>query len=338
MANDWNSVRDMALDCLNSTWTMVRWAARSQEDDYDTEKAALHLAAIDTALNTFRQAMEIFQPGFECATSDLRYSPVFDALALASVGEGPRPDFGICATAHEKAFELLRLMILWIEDGLNDELDSRGAPDNCLEGIDDLHKRSPVKLRDDLQRLVGKNNSLQSALSAQQLRKLSAWVTREWAAVASQQTKEQATAPVVVVDDPVADVPRYSIDRVNRTLEWFGERFESIERNPFQVIEILYDAFENGSPWVPLERLRDLCKDVRALDKGMAELFTIRVKQPQRKKTQNDKKRVKLPDGKTVIKGTGRTGTKHAVYEFIEKRGGVGAASYRLRPKDEIPV
>lgn len=43
---DWNGVRAMALDGLNSTWGMVHWAARSQEEDYGTEKAALHLAAV----------------------------------------------------------------------------------------------------------------------------------------------------------------------------------------------------------------------------------------------------------------------------------------------------
>ncbi|WP_396160189.1 hypothetical protein [Flavobacterium sp.] len=188
MANDWNSVRAMALDCLNSTWDMVCWAARSQEDDYDREKAARHLAAIDTALNTFRQAMEIFQPGLECATSDLKHSPVFDALALASVGEGPRPDFGLCATAHEKAFKLLRMAILWVEDGLNDELDRRGAPDNHVVGISDMHKRSPEQLRDTLCGLE-QIKSLQSVLPAKQLPKLRAWIDREWAAVVGRQTR-----------------------------------------------------------------------------------------------------------------------------------------------------
>lgn len=182
---DWSLVRATALDCLNATWGMVCWAERSQQDDYDTASAALHLSAIDQAHNTFRLAMEVLLPGFESATSDqLRHSPVFDALAVASVGEGPRPDFGICSTAHEKAFEVLRLAILWVENGLNDELERRDAPDSCLEGIEDLHKRSPVQLRDDLQRLE-KNESLQSALSARQLRTLRAWVGREWAAVAT---------------------------------------------------------------------------------------------------------------------------------------------------------
>ena len=124
---------------------------------------------------------------------------------------------------------------------------------------------------------------------------------------------------VVAQVDPVVVAPQYSLDRINRTLEWFGERFESIERNPFQVIEILYDAFDKGSQWVTLDKLRSSCPDVFALQRGLAEVFIVR-----------------------VIKGRGRNkkrvNTKHPVYEFIEKRGGAGAASYRLRPMDEIPV
>jgi hypothetical protein len=134
MAIDWDGVRATTLDCLNATWGMVCWAARSQEDDYDTEKAALHLAAMDTALNTFRRAREILQPGIEYATRDLRHSPVFVALAVASVGKGPTPDFKLCATAHEKAFQLLRMAILGVENGLNDELERRGAPVDINSG------------------------------------------------------------------------------------------------------------------------------------------------------------------------------------------------------------
>jgi hypothetical protein len=184
MATDWNIVRATALDCLDATWTMIRWAARSQEDDYDTEMAALHLAAIDAALNTFRRALEILQPGLECGTSDLRHSPVFDAFALASVGEGPRPDFKLCATAHEKAFQLLRMAILGVENGLNDELDRRGAPDSQLLGIDDLHRLSAVQLCDTM-RSLGKSSSPNSILTAKHLHELRAWIDREWASVCS---------------------------------------------------------------------------------------------------------------------------------------------------------
>jgi hypothetical protein len=168
---------------------MVCWAARSQEDDYDTEKAALHLTAMDTALKTFGLALEILQPGLKCTTGDLRHSPVFDALALASVGEGPRPDFKLCATAHEKAFQLLRMAILRVEDGLNDELDRRGAPDSHLLGIDDLHRQSASQLSDTL-RCLGKNSSSESILTARQLHELRACIDLEWAAVISDPVTE----------------------------------------------------------------------------------------------------------------------------------------------------
>ena len=184
MASDWNIVRATALDCLNATWDMVWWAAQSKEDDYDTEEAALHLAAIENSLNTFRRAREILQPGLECSTSDSRHSPVFDALALASAGEGSRPDFKLCATAHEKAFQLLRIAILRVEDRLNDELDRRGAPDSHLLGISDLRRQSASQLSDTL-RCLGKNYSPESILTARRLHELRAWIDREWATISN---------------------------------------------------------------------------------------------------------------------------------------------------------
>ena len=122
--------------------------------------------------------------------------------------------------------------------------------------------------------------------------------------------------PKVMVEPP----REHSIDRDNRTLEWFGERFEAIERNPFMVVEILYDAFLNGSQWVTLEKLRYLCKDVQALqDYGMAEVFTVRVEKEQG----GNRKR-------------GRA--KHPIYKLIQKGGCNNSAKYRLIPKNEIPV
>ena len=139
----------------------------------------------------------------------------------------------------------------------------------------------------------------------------------EW--LAKKLIEKQTVAPVVLPVDPVEDVPRYSLDRTNRTLEWFGERFETLERNPFQVIEVLYDAFVKGSQWVTLDNLRAKCPDVRALDKGMAEVFIVRV---EKRRGKNSK----------------RVNTKHPVYQYIEKRGGTGSLSFRLRPMNEIPV
>lgn len=210
MAIDWDGVRATTLDCLNATWGMVCWAARSQEDDYDTEKAALHLAAIDTAQNTFRRAMEILQPGFECATNDLRYSPVFDAFALATVGEGPRPDFMLCATAHENAFQLLRMAILRVEDGLNDELDRRGAPDSVVMGINDLHRLSAAQLYDTL-RCLGKSFCLDGILTARQFHELRARIDREWAAVISD---SDAKASKTGRSAPNQTTPEQKVERI----------------------------------------------------------------------------------------------------------------------------
>jgi hypothetical protein len=186
---DWNAVRAMAHDCLNSTWAMVSWAARSQEDDYDTEKAASHLDAIDTALNTFRRAMEVFQPGLECSSSvSLRHSSVFDALVLATVGEGARPDFRFgpvhCATAHEAAFELLRMGILWVEEGVFEDMDDRWFKDEKEVTIGILHKLPLPVLRDTLAGW-GKRRPLAKLLDARGLKALRTWIDLEWAAVSN---------------------------------------------------------------------------------------------------------------------------------------------------------
>jgi hypothetical protein len=182
---DWDAVRRAADDCLNATWSLVCFAERSTGSDYDSDVAAVHLTAIDRARDTFRPAMEVLQPGLECATDvSIRYSPVFDTLALATAGQSERPDFryGLvcCATAHEAAFELLRWAILWVENGLNAELDERGLPNQYVAGIDDLHELSPEELRDTLVRLE-RRESLQGLVRGRGVRQIRAWIEREWA-------------------------------------------------------------------------------------------------------------------------------------------------------------
>lgn len=189
---DWDAVRRAASDCHDATWSLMCFAEWSQESDYDTQRAAAHLAAIDRACGIFRPAMEVLQPGLGFAGGDdsLRYSPVFDALALATASQSERPDFRYgpvcCATAHEAAFELLRWAILRIEDGLNDELDDRGLPDECVASIDDLHKLSSEELRDTLVRLETKK-SLQKLVNGRGSRQISAWIDKEWAAAKANQ-------------------------------------------------------------------------------------------------------------------------------------------------------
>ena len=176
---DWTTVRQMASECLRATWDLVWWAGQSQEDDYDVDSAALHLAAIDNAADTLTRAIHVFQ---------LHH---FDSIAKASVGEGPRPDFWLggvcCATAHQTAFELLRVAVLWVETGMNDELDDRGIGDQYIASIDDLHELSPEALRDTLSHLE-RRKSL-NCLPDGWTNRIIAWITREWAAVSQSPAK-----------------------------------------------------------------------------------------------------------------------------------------------------
>jgi hypothetical protein len=107
---------------------------------------------------------------------------------LASVGEGPRPDFRFgsvcCATAHETAYELLRRALMCVEDGL------------CSLNIgsaDELHNLSPEALRDTLSRLE-KGSSAQGIVYAPQTHQVRAWIGREWAAVSQTPCKDEVEA------------------------------------------------------------------------------------------------------------------------------------------------
>lgn len=177
--SDWTTVRQVALECLSATCDLVWWAGESQGDDYDVDSAALHLAAIDRAADTLTRAIHMFR---------LHH---FDSIAKASVGEGPRPDFwlgGVCGnTAHQTAFELLRVTVLWVENGLNNELDDGGMDDHYIASIDDLHDLPPESLRDTLSSLE-KGKSIRNLLDGWTDR-IRAWIDREWAAVSQSPAK-----------------------------------------------------------------------------------------------------------------------------------------------------
>lgn len=185
---DWDAIRRAALNCLDATWSLGCFAEWSKDSDYDVNRAAAHLDAIDRACDIFKHAMLTFGPArVPIAERDSHQSSaVFDALVLAAVGEGPRPDFQYgpvcCATAHEAAFELLRWALLRVEDGLNDELEDKGLPDNCVAGIGDLHQLSPEELKDTLVRLE-RRESLRFLVRGRETRQIGAWVEREWAAL-----------------------------------------------------------------------------------------------------------------------------------------------------------
>jgi len=74
----------------------------------------------------------------------------------------------------------------------------------------------------------------------------------------------------------------HKIDRANRSLFWFGESFQAIDNNPFEIISILYDAFVKGVQWVSLEDIRRRCqgnhtiKDTETSKAGIADVFTVR--------------------------------------------------------------
>jgi hypothetical protein len=190
----WTAVRQVALECLDATWDMVWWAERSQEDDYDVDGAALHLAAIDKAGDALTRAISMFEPG------------LFDSLAKASVSEGPRPDFqvgDICLpTAHEMAFILLRHAIFWVENGLA----AQG-----INPIEQLHELSAKALHEMLRNLtaikslslltpqqfkvigrslhLGTLKPIESLLTIGQCNMVRAWIDREWAAVSQSPPK-----------------------------------------------------------------------------------------------------------------------------------------------------
>jgi hypothetical protein len=121
---------------------------------------------------------------------------------------------------------------------------------------------------------------------------------------------EQAVAPVFS-----SELPEHNLDNVSKVLHWFGKDYEPLERNMFSVIQILYEHFKKGEAyeWVSLDFLRGRLLDVRALDRGMAEVFAIR-------------KNV------TIKRKTKRLSESHPVFvEVVDRRGGAGDYSYRLR-------
>jgi hypothetical protein len=124
-------------------------------------------------------------------------------------------------------------------------------------------------------------------------------------------------------------VPReHELNCETGVLSWFGTTYPPLERNPFEVVEMLYEAFKKGESyeWVPLETMRRQLKDIRALDTGVSEVFKLR-------------KTVESPPTKSNKKSTIRAirkATYHDVYSIIEKRGGAGAYQYRLQ-RPQIP-
>jgi len=162
---DWTAVRSAAQSCLKATWSLVCFAERSLDDDYDVDQADCHLATIDRALGTFKESAFIL-----CQDR-------LDSLALASVGEGPRPEFAyrhiVGASAHEVSRKLLQQALLFMESCLFDlEVGS----------LRELGTLSREELRTTLP-LFEQMNSLQHVLYVGETQEIRAWIDREWAAV-----------------------------------------------------------------------------------------------------------------------------------------------------------
>lgn len=171
---DWNAVRTLGLVCLDAAQDLKSWADESVGGYYNEARAAQHLAAIKKAQEVSSQALTAFTSAGDT---------VFEQIAQASVGEGPRPDFGFTATAHESSLVLLVLTVRWVHIGLGDGLVSIGAREVYDGSIQDLHLCSPKQLRDALHQSE-KSKSLQSLFDRfQPLIKIRAWINREWAAV-----------------------------------------------------------------------------------------------------------------------------------------------------------
>jgi hypothetical protein len=202
---DWNALGKAAQQCVGSAWRLAHWGDRSQEDGYNVDDAAVHLAEIDRATDILRQAIALFERRH------------FKKIALASVGEGPRPDFrfgeACYSTAHEAALELLRAGVLHIEDGLIDIAEDRGTPDNYFAGIDDLHVLSPDDLRDTLIDVYARPVSEWAVKEIEfaRVKEFQAWIDREWAAASSAPAKDNQDGLFSTADSPTRWAKQFKI-------------------------------------------------------------------------------------------------------------------------------
>ncbi len=163
------------------------------------DDASLHLAAIDEALDTLKRTIALFDPRYD------------NVIALACVGEGPRPDFrfgeACYSTAHRAALELLRAVVLHIENGFADDwFDGRFAaidplPDGSLELV--LHALSPDNLREYLIDVCARPVYAWAVKEIEfaQVKEIQAWIHREWAAISRTSDKAPEAEIVHVTDE-----------------------------------------------------------------------------------------------------------------------------------------
>ncbi|QDS91827.1 hypothetical protein FF011L_05620 [Roseimaritima multifibrata] len=175
---DWNAVRSSAYECLDATWNLGCWADRALDDDDQKHPTLLHLEVITRAATTFKKSSLVLLPGFPGASSDSgKYSPIFDAIQLATASIESKPISWFSevafASAHEAAFELLRRALIRVEDTIH----AIG-----LSGIAEIEDFTGATLRAIL-RAISSSSVSQPALSSIEVNQLRAWIDREWAAV-----------------------------------------------------------------------------------------------------------------------------------------------------------
>ncbi|MCA9125094.1 MAG: hypothetical protein KDB11_33190 [Planctomycetales bacterium] len=229
---DWTAVRSAARGCLEATWSLVCFAENSLHDDYDVDGATCYLAAIDRAIITFKQSSQILR------------QDRLDSLALASVGEGPRPEFAYRnisgATAHEVSRKLLQQSLVYMEACLFCDLQL---------GWDELHSMSPNELWATLPRF-GQMGSLQDVLRIEEIQEIRAWIDREWAAVsrlASAKQHDQAKL-VSAGDCPEQNIARqpptpdnvFRLDNDTWTIRFQGGDFQTGIKNSMPARDICF--------------------------------------------------------------------------------------------------
>ena len=167
---DWTALRQSALKCLGAALDLVSFAEHAKAG-YDAAYAAMHLRVIRNATETLVDAVPRMG----------RWH--FDCLALASVGEGPRPDFHFgevsCATAHETAFRLLHAADTKLTEQLRAALRETGL--DAKVNVNNLERLSPQELRETLIRAARSGPLI--SLDPQGLHLVKSWIDREWAAV-----------------------------------------------------------------------------------------------------------------------------------------------------------
>ncbi len=224
---DWTAVRQAALDCVEATSGLLHWAAWSQQDDYDVERAAVHLEVIRYASETYLRTERVLDGVFE---------PLL--LKLATVSKEPWPDFQFgfvcCSTAHETAHELLRMALLRMQFGVLRMLKRRRLDPQSLS-IAALDALSPEDLQKTLSRWQEKE-PLEKVVGMDAINRVGAWIHREWAAVTRLPNHDQERLTQETLHSPDF-----------RSVNWFGRKY-TFTGTQAACVKLLWENWEQGTP------------------------------------------------------------------------------------------